>query len=122
MYIDKVIKKKIISIQIKNLSSLTGINNCKYEIKKVENTNNSFELLSKSSRGNTLKLYVFVLDAGPHNIRIDDRFNTSYKIMWNQAPSCCNIQGFQLALSKGKLDFLIQNLLHTITFVSYDLY
>ncbi|XP_022304673.1 uncharacterized protein LOC111111813 [Crassostrea virginica] len=54
-------------MQIKNLSSLTGINNY----------------------------------AGPHNIRIDDRFNTSYKIMWNQAPSCCNIQGFQLALSKA---------------------
>lgn len=54
-------------------------------------------------------LYVFVVDFGPQNIRIDDTF----KIMWDQAPSCYNIQGFQFALSKGKEYFHIQNPVHT---------
>ena len=48
------------------------------------------------------KLKIFVVDFGPQNISVDGRSDTSYKITWDQAPSCYKIQGFQFAFSKGK--------------------
>nr|XP_022304679.1 uncharacterized protein LOC111111817 [Crassostrea virginica] len=38
---------------------------------------------------------------GPQNISVDGRSDTSYKITWDQAPSCYKIQGFQFAFSKA---------------------
>lgn len=41
------------------------------------------------------------VDFGPIEIRIAEQIGQTLKIMWDQAPSCYNIQGFEFIYSKG---------------------
>lgn len=52
-----------------------------------------------------------IVDFGPQEIRLAGIFGPSYKIMWDQAPSCYNIQGFQFVVLKGMHDYLSCNLI-----------
>lgn len=43
------------------------------------------------------KSFHFV-DFGPMEIRVAEKFGQTLKIMWDQAPSCYKIQGFELII------------------------
>ena len=57
-----------------------------------------------------IKIKQSLVDFGPQKIRLAGIFGPSYKIMWDQAPSCYNIQGFQFVVLKSMHDYLSYNL------------
>nr|XP_034310664.1 uncharacterized protein LOC117684080 isoform X3 [Crassostrea gigas] len=51
---------------------------------------------------------------GPMEIRVAEEFGQTLKIMWDQAPSCYNIQGFEYIYSKADGQILEQNIIHEV--------
>lgn len=51
---------------------------------------------------------------GPMEIRVAEKFGQTLKIMWDQAPSCYKIQGFEYIYSKADGQILEQNIIHEV--------
>ncbi|XP_022305312.1 uncharacterized protein LOC111112206 isoform X3 [Crassostrea virginica] len=51
---------------------------------------------------------------GPQEIRLAGIFGPSYKIMWDQAPSCYNIQGFRFVVIKANGQIIKDSMLHEV--------